>query len=150
MAAISIPGEGERFLGTDPQIPKIKKVTFGFTGSGADVIVDAQETLALINVAAGTFVLDVWANIDTAFTAVVTITIGDGSGAAGFFASADLAPQTAVSTGLFKKASASAEAFAGGKYYAAADTIDAVLAGATPDAGLLSVYVLYVDNLDEL
>lgn len=145
MAAISIPGEAESFLGENPQVIKVKKVVLGFdTG---DVLTGGdQATYALFNVPAGALVLDVLANVSVAWTALVTITIGDGDSAAGFFASADIDPQTAVTTGLLKKANASAEAQAAGKLYAAADTIDAVVAGANPDAGELVVYVVYIEN----
>jgi hypothetical protein len=149
MAATDIVGEGQRFLGENPQIVKIKRVTLGF--SGADVNTGAvQATYPIINVPAGAFVLDVWANVDTAWTASVTITLGDGTSAAGYLDSTEIAPQTAVSTGLFKRSSLQANAFSGGKYYAAADTIDAVVAGANPAVGELEVYVVYVENLDVL
>lgn len=150
MTKISIPAEGEQFHGWNPGTLKIRKVTFGFTGSGADVIVTAQATYQLADIPAGAFVLNVLANIDTAFTAALTATIGDGTSAAGYLASADLAPQSAVATGLFKNSRGAGEAFAGGKYYAAADTIDVVIAGATPDAGLCSVWIIYSDEFDEI
>jgi hypothetical protein len=149
MAAIDLVGVGQSFLGENPQVVKVRKVTLGF--NTGDVQTGAnQGTYALFNIPAGAFVLDLWANVNTAWTALVTITIGDGTSPAGFFASADLAPQTAVSSGLFKKASASAEAMANGKYYAAADTIDAVVAGANPDAGELDVYIAYIENVSPI
>jgi hypothetical protein len=150
MAKISIPAEGEQFHGWNPGTLKIRKVTFGFTGSGADVIVTAQATYQLADIPAGSFVLELLANIDTAFTAALTATIGDGTSAAGFFASADLAPQTAVSTGLYKNSRGAGEALAGGKFYATADTIDVVIAGATPDAGLASVWIIYADGFNDI
>jgi len=148
MAKISIPAEGEQFHGWNPGTVKIRKVTFGFTGSGADVIVTATGTYQLADIPAGTFIHHLLANIDTAFTAVLTATLGDGTSAAGFLASADLAPQTAVSTGLVKNSIGAGEALAGGKYYAAADTIDVVIAGAAADAGLCSVWIVYSDGFD--
>jgi hypothetical protein len=149
MAAIDLIGEAQQFLGENPQVVKVKKVVLGFDSGDVQTGGD-QGTYALFNVPAGALVLDVLANVSEAWTALVTITIGDGTSAAGFFASADLAPQTAVTTGLLKKANASAEALANGKLYAAADTIDAVVAGADPDAGELVVYIVYIENASAL
>lgn len=149
MAAISLIGEGQSFLGENPQVVKVKKVTVGFdTG---DVHVAAQEASAIVNVPAGTLVLDVLANVNVAFTESVTLDIGDGSDADGWLATAKIAPTSAVSTGLFKRTSkATAEAFAGGKYYAAADTIDITVGGADVDAGELDVYIVFIENVSPL
>jgi hypothetical protein len=151
MAAIDIPAVGESFLGEVPQVVKVRKVTAGFTGSGADVIVTTQGTYALANVPAGAIVLDVKSNVDTAFTALATLTIGDGTDPDGFLASAKIAPQSAVSSGVLKSTlSGTQEAFAGGRKYAAADTIDLVLGGADLDAGLLSVWISYIEDETQL
>lgn len=151
MSAISIPGEGESFSGENPQVVKVKKVTAGFTGSGADVIVTTQGTYALVNVPAGAIVVDVKSNVDTAFTALATLDIGDGTDTNGFLATAKVAPQSAVSSGVLKSMlSGTQEAFAGGRKYAAADTIDLVLGGADLDAGLLSVWVSYIEDETQL
>ena len=151
MAAIDIPAVGESFLGEVPQIVKVRKVTAGFTGSGADVIVTAQGTYALANVPAGVIVLDVKSNVDTAFTALATLDIGDGTDTNGFLATAKVAPQSAVSSGILKSMlSGTQEAFAGGRKYAAADTIDLVLGGADLDAGLLSVWIYYIEDETQL
>ena len=149
MTAIDLIGVGQSFLGENPQVIKVKKVTLGF--SAGDVLTGGvQATYPLFNVPAGALVLEVLAITETAWTASVTITLGDGTSTAGFFASADIAPQSAVATGLFKRASVSGEALATGKYYAAADTIDAVVAGANPDAGKTHFYVLYLENVGPL
>lgn len=150
MAKITIPREGERFLGFKPGIFKIREVSVGFTGSGADVIVTSTGTVELADIPAGAFVLAVLANIDTAWTATLTLTLGDGASAAGFHASADLAPQTAVSTGAYKNSLASAEAYAGGKFYATADTIDVVIGVTAPLAGKMSVWIIYADQFSGL
>jgi hypothetical protein len=149
MAAISLIGEGQSFLGENPQVVKVKKVTLGF--DSGDVQVSAEGTVALANVPAGTLVLDVLSNVNEAFTALVTIDIGDGTDPDGWLATAKVAPTSAVSSGLFKRTTeATAEAFAGGKYYAAADTIDAVVAGAAPDVGELDVYIVFIENVGPL
>ena len=149
MAAISLIGEGQSFLGENPQVIKVKKVTVAF-GAG-DVEVEAQEASAIFNVPAGTLVLDVLANVNTAFTASVTLDIGDGDDPDGWLATAKVAPQSAVSTGLVKRTTeATAEAYAGGKLYAAADTIDITVGGANVDAGELDVFVVFIDSVSPL
>lgn len=150
MAAISIPQVGESFLGERPQVVKMAKSTIGF--DEGDVITGGtQATYELFSLPANTLVLDLFTLTTEAWTAAVTITIGDGTDADGFMASAKLAPQTDVATGLVSRTSkATAEAFAGGKLYEAADTIDAVVAGANPDAGKTDVYILYIENVNPL
>ena len=149
MAAIDLIGEGQSFLGENPQVVKVKRVTVGFdTG---DVNVEAQEASAIFNIPANTFVLDVFSNVDTAFTALVTLDIGDGDDPDGWLATAKVAPQSAVSTGLYKRTTeATAEAYAGGKLYAAADTIDITVGGANVDAGELEVIIMYIENFGAL
>jgi hypothetical protein len=147
MAAISLIGEGQSFLGENPQIVKMRKVTLGF--DEGDVLTGAdQDTYELFSVPANTLVLDVFSLTTEAWTASVTITVGDGTDADGFLASAKIAPQSDVATGLVSRTSkATAEAFAGGKLYESADTIDAVVAGANPDAGKTDFYILYIENV---
>jgi len=98
----------------------------------------------LFGLPAMTLVHKVLSAVAVAWTASVTITIGDGAlGAACFFSSANIAPQTAVTTGVMVDSEVSAGTAANGKYYAAADTIDATIAGATPAAGELNLWVIY-------
>jgi hypothetical protein len=111
--------------------------------AGTDIEVDAQAVYQLISVPAGVFVYAVLARIITGFTASVTMTLGDGDSAAGFLASADIAPTVAETAGLWKHSRDAAEAYAAGKKYLAADTIDAPIAGATPAAGLMEMIVLW-------
>ena len=111
----------------------------------------AQGTYALFNVPAGVIVLDVKSNVNEAFDASVTITIGDGTDVDGFLASAKIAPQSAVSSGVLKSTlSGTQEAFAGGRKYAAADTIDAVVGGADPTVGELDVWIFYIEDQTQL
>src|SRR3990167_8700286 len=134
MAAISIPNVGESFLGDKPQAVKVQKVSTGFTGE--DVNFDAQETLAIFNVPANCLVLEVAAYTDEAWTTSVTLDVGDGSDPNGWLATAKVAPTTAQTNGVLKRSTLpTAEAYAGGKLYSAADTIDVVIGGATPAVG---------------
>lgn len=143
MAAITIPLEGERYLGDNPGIVKVAKCTLG--ALAGDVISAAQATVALFSVPAGTLVLEMLCVTTTAWTAAVTINVGDGDDTSGFLATAKIAPTVAVTTGILKSSlRATAETYGVGKLYAAADTIDAVIAGATPAAGVTDFYLTYI------
>lgn len=137
---VALPKEGEfiRTMGIPaPLCVAHKKFTY------AELAVNGN-VYELFGVPAGTFIERVATSVAIAWTTSVTITIGDGTQAAGFMASADIAPQTAVTTGvLVSSIGAAAEAYVNGRYYAAADTIDATIAGATPAAGELNVWVVY-------
>jgi hypothetical protein len=147
MAAIDLVGEGQSFLGENPQVVKVRKVSIGAAASN-DVQFDAQETLAIFNVPANTLVLEVLAVTPTAWTALVTLDVGDGTDADGWLATAKVAPTTAVSSGILKSSDLpTAEAFAGGKLYSAADTIDVVIGGATPVVGQTDIYIKYIENV---
>jgi len=103
-------------------------------------------TKELFRVPANTFVTDIIVNISQAFTASVTITIGDGSDVDRFFDSATIAPQTAA----WKSMKQDTQPGSGGYIYTSGDTIDLVLAGATPTAGTIDVWLAYILDADEL
>lgn len=150
MSAISIPDVGESFLGSKPQAVKIAKVSIGFAASN-DVVFDAQETLAVFNVPANCLVLDMYIYTPTAWTASVTLNVGDGTDTDGWLATAKVAPTSAQTDGLAKRTSkATAEAFAGGKLYLAADTIDVIIGGATPLVGQSDIYIEYIEDVAAL
>jgi len=142
MAAIDLKNLG---VSIDGRI-QIAKATIGATaGANVDVQFDAQETLPVFNVPAGVVVLDMFAYTRTGWTASVTMTAGDGTAAAGFLASAKIAPTVAQTDGLFKRTTqATADTYAGGKLYLVADTIDVVVGGATPVVGETDLYVVYL------
>lgn len=148
MSATSVPQMGETFLG--PLAIKVAKVSIGAAASN-DVQFTAQSTKAVFNVPANCLVLEVMAYTPTAWTASVTMTVGDGAAAAGFLASAKIAPTSAQTDGIVKSTNvATAEAFAGGKLYLAADTIDVVIGGATPVVGQTDLYIKYIENVGSL
>jgi len=148
MSAITIPQDGE--LNVGPFVQKIAKVTFG-TAATNDVVASAQTTYALFNIPANCLVLEVLAYTHTAWTTSVTMNIGDGTDTDGFLATAKIAPTSAQTNGIVKStAAATAEAFAGGKLYTSADTIDAVIGGATPVVGQTDVYIKYIENVSAL
>lgn len=108
---------------------------------------DTTGTFDLFQVKEGTFVHEVRTCVNSAFNASVTITIGDSDDPDGWLTSAVIAPQTAVTTGLFKSSatadSDNAYGIAGGKYYSNSQPIQAVFGGTAPTQGKLEVLVYY-------
>lgn len=146
MAITRVPADGQIYNGDNPQIVRVARCTLAF--SGGDVNTGAvQGTYGLFSVPAGCLVLGLMAVTTVAWTASVTITLGDGVAAAGFAASAKLAPTVAVATGILKNTAViTADAYAGGIIYLVADTIDAVVAGANPAVGTTEVFIQYIES----
>jgi hypothetical protein len=138
--SVVIPQVGERYVGENPQVPKIYRATVGAV-AGSDVLLDEQETVNVFSFAATAFVLFVQVKITTTWTASVTLTVGDGDDLDGFLTNALIGPQTDDDTlGVGAISLGMGTAYDKGKFYAAADTIDMVAAGATPAAGVAEVY----------
>jgi len=139
--AKTLPYKGEFLNSFDYPAPlRCARLTMG-ASSDNDVVLGDAATYNLFTVPAGTLVHEIASRVVTAVTASVTITIGDSDSAAGFLASADLAPQ---STGVLLVSSrGAAEAYAGGKIYDAEQSIQAVTAAATVAAGVVEVYMIY-------
>jgi len=108
-----------------------------------DVIVTTQATYDLLTLPAGAVVHNALTLVRTAFTASVTLTIGDSDSAAGFFASSDIVPQSTGGVFVNSNALSATAAYALGKQYAASQALQMVVGGATAAAGLMDVYVLY-------
>ncbi|NOR90098.1 MAG: hypothetical protein GQ524_07565 [Anaerolineales bacterium] len=142
--ALTLPIDGEAFVGHNGGALKTFRFTVGVAG---DVVVGAPATVALLNVPIGLMVHDVHTRVITAFTTSVTLTIGDGVTADGYMTSAIIAPQGAITTGIYKgMVDEGSTTFAGGKVYVAADTIDVVVAAATAAAGLMEVVVTFSES----
>lgn len=140
MAIVVLPGRGEIFVG--PRVRKFARCTFG--ALIGDVLGIAQATYSLFTVPAGVLVLNVMCYTLTAWTASVVLNIGDSAATNGWLATAKVAPTSAQTNGIVKSSSvATADTYAGGKYYAAASTIDAIITVATPAVGLTYVWVEY-------
>jgi len=87
---------------------------------------------------------DVKSRVITAFTTAVTLKIGDGVDDEGFITTTLVAPQTAVTTGIYVgMVNEGSTTYAGGIMYAAVDALDIVVGGATVAAGLMEVVILY-------
>lgn len=111
------------------------RVLAGQAATGNDVVMTAQTAYPLFNVIAGIFVLEARARVLTAFGSSCTLDFGDGDDPNGWLATAKIVPNTAVASApLAYKSSrvATAEAYAGGVYYATADTLDMTVGGANP------------------
>jgi hypothetical protein len=124
----------------------------------ANIFSDTQETIPLFKVKANTHVLGVYGFVETAFTASVTLTLGDSDAAVGYMQASNIGATTA---GVGRPADSDAlssdntdiyELF-GGKFYSADQDINLVIGGADPATGRLRVIIKYSDlgsksNLD--
>ena len=136
---VQAPGmKVERMLRRIPIMKKCNRLDAGdWSGYATDDI---------FNVPADCFVTEVKCYIFEAFTASVTITLGDGTDPNGFLASATIDPDAVGWSSSLNDPTP----YSGGKYYATADTIDIVIAGATPTAGTIDVYVEYIRDWSKL
>lgn len=93
----SLPDESQ-------QIVRVARVTFGPSVTAGKNAVNFTTTgvKTIMALPAGTVILDAKARVITAFATGQKLTIGDTKQADGLFASADIAPQTAVTTGILK------------------------------------------------
>lgn len=145
--AVSIPVASENKNNPYPDggVLNIAKCTVGSPGStGMNVDLSGEiATTALFSVAANTIVYDVLAKVNTAFTALAALTIGDSDDVGGFMAVTELASTVVSSEFRTSKASTALTAvYQFGKLYSAAQTID-VTAGATFAVGQMDVYLVY-------
>jgi len=105
----------------------------------------ASDVMEIIPIPAGTLVSNVGMVITTAAGVTSTISIGDGSAAAGYLA-ATSANATGTSGGVpVLSSGAFAPTLSGGKVYAAADTIDITLGTAVPAAAVVRVFAMFTD-----
>lgn len=141
--AVPIPAPGEHF--TDALY--VARCIVGFaatTASGSegyDRWTSTQEVVPLFDINATDIIVHkVYRDVEIAFTASVTGTIGDGANAAGYIAAA-LLVATEISSGQL--ADTVGAEYTGGKWYKSTDSIDLTVAGADPAVGKMSVYVVY-------
>jgi len=105
----------------------------------------ASDVMEIIPIPAGTLVSNVGMIVTTAAGVTSTISIGDGSAAAGYLA-ATSANSAATSGGVpVLSSGAFAPTLSGGKVYAAADTIDITLGTAVPAAAVVRVFAMFTD-----
>ena len=105
----------------------------------------ASDVMEIIPIPAGTLVSNVGMVVTTAAGVTSTISIGDGSAAAGYLA-ATSANATGTSGGVpVLSSGAFAPTLSGGKVYAAADTIDITLGTAVPAAAVVRIFAMFTD-----
>jgi len=148
--AVAIPQIGEEYIphGLYVAICRLgygstaETATYGSSG-GLNRWTDTQEVIPLFDInSTGIMVHSVSWDVETAFTASVTITLGDTEVAGGYAAAVQLAA-TIISTGCAFSDSSCGKEYAVGKRYLTTDAIDATVAGANPVVGLLNAYCVY-------
>jgi hypothetical protein len=115
-------------------------ITAARVAAGATALAD-NDILEVIRVPAKTLVLAVGLDVTTVEGGTCTIDVGDGATVDGFLDGVDANTVASYCSTL------STEAYDGGKYYAAADTIDVKFINAA-DAAVMRVWALLVDCND--
>jgi len=120
------------------------KIIAARSAAGATALA-ASDVMEIIPIPAGTIVSNVGMVVTTAAGVTSTISIGDGSAAAGYLA-ATSANATGTSGGVpVLSSGAFAPTLSGGKVYAAADTIDITLGTAVPAAAVVRIFAMFTD-----
>lgn len=133
-----IPEEGENFDGYVPGKVEVAHVSFGVSTASPDVTIgDIAAGVVLIDVTRPIVVFGLWTQVEEAFTASVTATIGDTTTADRFLADTTINP---AGTGAVLVASTGLTV---PFVYAAGQDITVDIGGATAAAGLCHVYVQY-------
>lgn len=109
------------------------KLDFSVTNAGASDVVQA------LKIPANALVDEVWVIVRTAEGGTSTATVGDGDAAAGWDASTNLN----ATAGTVTSALEGTDAYAVGKFYSAADTIDLTLSANAVDAAIITVCARY-------
>ena len=133
--SINIPHEGEPFV--NPNTPlQWAHVTVG-SATTNDVVVGEIAEYVLFNVDEPIAVVGVWTQTETAFTASVTVTVGDSTTLDRYLADTTINP--AASGAVLIASTGLSVPF----LYSAAQDLKINVGGATVAAGLLHVYVQY-------
>ena len=139
MTALSIPGVGER-VGR-----YIRTVDFGFTGTGADVIVTAAGTYALANIdEANVLVHKIDKQVQDPFNATAVMVIGDCDDTDGYWL--DTLFLSSVCDAVFANQS-TVHAYFGGRLYTTTGVIDLNTTGAVT-AGHAKLRIEYSRGVD--
>jgi len=133
------------------QVIRCARIEYGAGASASKgVVFTTTGVKKLFILPAGAVILGAMSRVITAFSASVTITIGDTVQAAGLFDSAKIAPQTAVTTGILTSNGVTAyfnsTAFIGGIAVQSALNINATVAAAAPAAGKAELFLVYAVN----
>jgi hypothetical protein len=138
----SIPEVGEIFKGYIPAVRKVAHVTFGVASANPDVAVAEIATYKLIDVAVSTLILNMWTQVEEAFTASVTADIGDSDATSRY--TSDTTINSAASGAVLVASTGLAVPYV----LSSGLDIEVVIGGATVAAGLAHVYVEYAELAD--
>ena len=145
--AITLPQIGETYVGTNPAILKVAKVSFGASSAGVDVALTAAGAYNLVNVPAGTLLLGVKTRVTEAFAgSTPTLVISDSD--LSIALSATIAP---ASTGILLKMDGvgggvfEATGFKVGRVYDASGVIKVTLGDTACAAGRCEVFIEYAE-----
>lgn len=136
-----IPEVGQLFLGDIPAVKKLLHVTVG-SATTNDVVVGDIEAKTLVDVTVPIVVTDMWTQVEVAFTASVTLDIGDSGSAARY--TSDTTINSAASGAVLVSATGLAVPYIN----STPDDILVTVGGATVAAGLLHVYIEYYELQD--
>ena len=133
------------------QVVRCARIEYGPNASTSKgVVFTTTGVKKLFTLPAGAVILNAMHRVITAFSTSVTITIGDTLQADGLFASAKVAPQTAVATGILTSNGVTdyfnSTAFIGGYAIQSALNINATVAAAAPAAGKAELFLVYACN----
>lgn len=148
MAKMTIPAVGETYVGDDPAIMKVKRVTFGVSSGSPDVITEATGVFALFTVPEGCMVTDVRGRVLEAFTATVNLNVGDSDDTDGYLAEAVIG-STSYSSDTVNVMKRNVSGYIdstgadGGRLYDAAQDINVVVDTASPVVGKAEVFITY-------
>jgi len=148
--AVAIPQIGEEYIphGLYVAICRLgfgdttETATYGSSG-GLNRWTDTQETIPIFDInSTGIFVHSVTWDVETLWTTDVDISLGDSDDVDGYAKIAQIAA-TVVSTGAAWDDTSAADAYVKGRRYLSTQSIDAVVSGEEPLAGVLNVYCVY-------
>lgn len=120
------------------------KIIAARAAAGAAALV-TNDVLEVIPIPAGTVVSNVGMEVTTVAGVASTLSIGDGSAAAGFLAATSVNALVMSGGVPVLAAGAFAPTLSGGKLYAAADTIDVTIGTAVPAGAVVRLWAVMTD-----
>lgn len=142
MANKNIPEVGEIFKGYVPGVRKIAHVSFGVASASPDVSVAEIAEYVLVDVTVPVVIFGLWTQVEEAFTASVTATIGDSGSLDRYIADTTINP--AASGAILVSATGLTVPYVD----ASGLDIKVNVGGATVAAGLAHVYIEYAELHD--
>ena len=156
--AKTIPMVGELFSGDNPYVMKALKIKMGLASASPDVIlsgatVGTTDLLpTVVSIPAGIMVHDMGWFVEEAFTAGVTLAVGDTDSASGYAATTDIGATVKDTNAVFMGGMMTMDtlvipaAYAGGRMYGVSNGMDINLTVVATDAyivGILDLFIVY-------